>query len=125
MLPAPLARAQRRWERWRAKRRVRTRLPEGMWTEAAALAVEHGHNRTARALRLDYYGLKRRLTTAWRRAKKPGMPGSAFVELVPTAGAICAVEIEDGSGARMRIEVKGAAAPDLAALCRAFRGAQG
>jgi hypothetical protein len=50
-----------------------------MWTEAAALAVEHGHNRTARALRLDYYGLKRRLTTAWRRAKKPAMPNTGRI----------------------------------------------
>jgi hypothetical protein len=94
-----------------------------MWAEAAALAVEHGHNRTARALRLDYYGLKRRLATARRR--KAAKPGPAFVELVPPVGATCAVEIEDGAGARMRIEWRGGATPDLAALCRAFRDTRG
>jgi len=48
---------------------------------------------------------------------------AAFVELIPqgTGHCACVVEMEDARGARMRIEVKGAA-PDMTALSRTFWG---
>jgi hypothetical protein len=48
----------------------------------------------------------------------------SFVELVPAGSANraeCVLELEDPSGARMRIEVKGLAPPDLVALARSLR----
>ena len=48
----------------------------------------------------------------------------AFVELVPAGSSSpteCVVEIAEPSGARMRIELKGVAAPDLATLTRSLR----
>ncbi len=50
---------------------------------------------------------------------------TAFVELVPPQRAClpeCIVELEDPRGAKMRIHLKGAEAPDLAALSRSFWG---
>ena len=58
--PAALSRAQRKIEQWRQRHRPRARIPEELWREAAQLACAHGVNRTARALRLDYYALKKR-----------------------------------------------------------------
>ena len=60
---------QRKIERWRQRRRPRARIPEELWREAAELACEYGINRTAKALRLDYNSLKKRLPAA--------APGSA------------------------------------------------
>ena len=41
-----------------------------------------------------------------------GFHGSPFVELIPQGAmlSVCIVEMEDGQGARMRIELKGAMA---------------
>ena len=50
---------------------------------------------------------------------------TAFVELVPPQRACwpeCIVELEHPRGAKMRIHLKGAEGPDLAALSRSFWG---
>ena len=89
---------------------------------AVEVAREYGVNATARALRLDYYALKKRLEAA----PDPGKAASDFIEISPVGmsspGTECTVEVEDGNGARMRIELKGDEMPDLGALTRAFRG---
>ena len=80
-------------------------------------------NPTAKALRLDYTALKRRVSGAWNHHEKP-----AFVEL---AGAETAkldewvVEFEASNGAKMRIQWKAAATPDWASLLRAWRETAG
>jgi len=88
------------------------------------LAREHGVNRTAKTLRLDYYSLKKRLVNgADGEERAPG-----FVEILPGMGsaplAACTMEIEDGDGATLRIRIHGAELPDLAAITRAFRRAE-
>jgi len=60
-LPAQLARGRERFEKWRSKQKTRSRLPEPLWLAAVKLAQRYGVNRTARALRLDYNGLKKRM----------------------------------------------------------------
>ena len=89
-------------------------------------AEQYGVHRTAKTLRIDYYGLKRRVeeasTTA--RARTSGEV-AAFVELagpLPAGSGECLVELEDDSGAKMRVHLKGAEAPDLVALSRSFWG---
>ena len=47
----------------------------------------------------------------------------AFIELVPPASAglcCCTLELEDEGGAKMRVQLKSATMPDLAALSRSF-----
>jgi len=70
-------------------------------------------------LRLDYNKLKQLAV-----AGKPGRelnPSTTFVEVIPPGAGVssCMVEMENGRGARMRIEWKGDAA-DLTALSRTF-----
>ena len=121
--PAGLARAAARWAQWRRTRRLGTRIPESLWDLALELAARHGVSRTAIALRVDYYALKKRLDaqTPPRRVGSAAAP--AFVELMPpslTAASGCVIEFENVSGAKMRIELRGSQVPDLAALGRSF-----
>ena len=85
------------------------------------LAKQHGVWPTARALNLDYNRLKRRVRNGDDEVKS-----GAFVELIPQGGMLysCTVEMEDGRGARMRVEQKGATV-DVTALSRTFWGERG
>jgi hypothetical protein len=56
-----LEQLRRRFEEFRNTQPVRSRLPESLWAAAAELAKHHGVNPTARALRLDYTGLRKRV----------------------------------------------------------------
>jgi len=112
-----------RFKRWRSTRRRGTPIPEALWASAVGLARAQGLNRTARALRLDYYHLKKRLQCAEGAARvRQAQP--TFVEwLTPAAigNCECRVELENARGAKMRIELKGGdLAGSLARLSRSF-----
>jgi hypothetical protein len=119
--PAAFSRAQRKIDQWRQRHRPRARIPEELWREAAQLARAHGINRTARALRLDYYALKKRAAAA----AGSGERAPEFVEILPGGMRApqpeCMIEIEETSGAKMRIRLQGGNLPDVADLTRAFR----
>jgi hypothetical protein len=117
---------QRRFEAWRRERKGRARIPEPLWRAAVKMAEIYGVNRAATALRLDYYTLKKRLeakANAGRDGSSGAEGGIPFLEMTPL-GSIgtgeCTVELEDFKGATMRIQLRGYAAPDLAALTRSF-----
>jgi hypothetical protein len=119
--PTALRRTQRKFGQWRERCRPRAPIPEGLWREAAELACAHGINRTARALRLDYYSLKKRAVAAART----GEPATEFVEVIPGGMPVsqpeCTIELEEASGVKMRIRLQGGSLPDIADLARAFR----
>jgi hypothetical protein len=60
-IPAALSAARGQFDQWRSRHRKRARLPKELWRRAAALARKHGLNKTARALDLKYYSLKKHL----------------------------------------------------------------
>lgn len=116
-VPGALLRLTKRFANWRKGRSAGQRIPEKLWRAAAKVAATHGVNRTARALNLDYYSLKRRVEDA--------IPQSTlqFVELPssPMSGMnACVIELEDSCGSRMRVELNGASTPDVLALSRSF-----
>lgn len=139
-LPAPLEVLRRRFEQWRRTREGRSRIPEGLWASAVKAAGRYGLHPTARALRLDYYALKKRVEAAGslhgnvfplppdEKATSVDGPATAtFVELAsPASGGSreCILELEDPGGAKMRVHLKGVDAPDLAALSRSFWGTE-
>jgi hypothetical protein len=90
-----------------------------------ALAREHGINKTARTLGLKYDSLKKHLETAPPGASGLGPAGSEFLELLPRtmvpSSPECTIELEDGSGGKMRMHMKGASMADLASLARGLR----
>lgn len=122
-IPSDVADLCRQIERWRQTRRHRQPMPARLWTMAAGMAREHTVARIARLARLDYYGLRDHLDAlavepAAKQSKRP-----AFVELpvsLCAPGTECVVELEHPRRGRMRIQVKGGPAPDLAALSRSL-----
>ena len=123
-LPAKLVRGCERFEKWRSKQKTRTRLPEPLWSAAVKLARQYGVNRTARALRLDYSGLKKRMASTICNAPVQAGAKPAFIQLLSselTSVAECAIEYQDPNGTAIRIHLKGPQLPDLAALIAGLR----
>ncbi len=88
-----------------------------------SLAHEYGVNRTARALRLDYSGLKKRMESSVSGDRSQAVAGPQFIQLLGselTAVAECAIECRHANGAMIRIHLKGPQLPDLAALTRSL-----
>jgi hypothetical protein len=125
-VPEDLEQLRRRFEEFRNTRPGHARLPEGLWAAAAELAKRYGVNPTARALRLEYGGLRKRVENQGRdlkRKRAPSTPPPSFMEFVaPGAKAVtnCTVEVESAQGGKLRLELKAVATTELVSLIRAF-----
>ena len=119
-----LVEVQRRFERWRGRRALGTRIPEDLWQAAVDVGREHGVSKTARALSLDYYRLKERLESATEEGPSvTPSNGRSFVEIplsAPVARPECVLELTGAHGARLRLELKGAAPAQVQTLARTF-----
>jgi hypothetical protein len=110
---------RKRLDAWRKSHRPRSRIPGRLWNSAIKVAGQCGLNRTAKALHLDYYDLKKRLDAASIRQE----PIPSFIELSPATSSPspeCIIELEARNGAKMRIHLKGITAPDLNTLSSTF-----
>jgi len=128
-VPLKLLWLEQRLAAWRATRAKGERIPLRLWKLAADLATTYGLAQTARVLKLDYYSLQKRMEPhagchgTPREKETPAAAG--FIELhslSPGPASECLIECENGSGGRLRVHWKGASAPDLAGLGRAFWG---
>jgi hypothetical protein len=124
-MPVGMERIYRRFERWRKSHRGRLPIPAALWAAATAVAREHGVFRTAKILRLEHGKLKRMVASAKPAVRLAPAP-AGFLELIAPQGATsgpglteCVIEVEGPRG-KMRIQWKGATAPDLAGLSRAL-----
>lgn len=115
--PAELARLRRRFSIWRASRSAGQRIPTALWCAATQVAVEHGLSRTASALQLDYYALKKRVDELSN--SQPSTTTPTFIELSPSkfTTSECLIEMENAHGARLRVYLKGQSL-DLLSLSR-------
>jgi hypothetical protein len=124
---------RRRWAEWRSTHAVRSRLPEELWAAAVELVQRDGIDATARALDVDKPSLRKwagRLNPARpqpaRRKSQPKQKANdlpAFVELLASGSGTarsCMVEVESPRGAKLRLELKGIQASELAELIRVF-----
>lgn len=119
VVPARLERARQRFESWRRTRDGRA-IPEELWISAVKLAADFGVYSTARALRLNYDSLKKRVDATGRGEDSPAVVPS-FCELVPAelvGAARWLFELEDAQGTRLRIRLEGGALSDVATLTR-------
>ena len=119
-LPAKLADGRQQFERWRSQHKPYTHIPEPLWSLATELAREFGLNRTASMMRLDYYGLKKRLERPGPDDTSPATDGPSFLELRPvqaTPAVECTIECQNAAGTQIRIQFKGQDLPDLTGLC--------
>ena len=122
-LPKDLARGRSQFQAWRATRQTGSRIPQTLWALAVRLVKSHGVSRTASALGLDYYTLKKR---AEQTADPPQSSGPAFIELpspvVPSKQGL--FELDNGAGARIRVQLLGYDTADVVALVRSFWSAE-
>lgn len=121
-VPAPLLRLEQRLTSWRRTRRPGERIPKTLWKSAAKLVTKYGLNRTAKVLKLDYYSLKEHFDQ-----EEVNSASATFVEL-PSSSVLssneCVIEFEDGTGASMRVHLKGTDVPDVLELGRSFWNAE-
>ncbi|MGD0263307.1 MAG: hypothetical protein ABSD29_26395 [Verrucomicrobiota bacterium] len=133
-IPRDMRKVYGRLQRWRGSHARRVPLPDALWAAAGELAREHGINRTAKALHLEYGKLKERAEALGQEKKvvrevQSAMPrhtdstaAPTFMELItprPGSAASAVVELEGPRG-RMKIELKGVATAELVALSRAL-----
>jgi hypothetical protein len=127
---AGLAEVRAELQAWRGQRRKGDRIPEKLWRRATQAVRQYGVNPVSRALRLDYYELKRRTGNGERQVTRKH--GPVFVEMSAGLGAealgqevglACVVELEKGNGTRMRICVRDAVGVDWGEMKEAFLGA--
>jgi len=117
-LPSDLARAHWRFTGWRAQRQVGARIPAALWRLAVRLVRRHGVSRTAGALGVDYYSLKKRSEEAGQHTSS--VAGPAFIELPPPApvGKQCVFELDNSAGAKMRVQLLGYDAAEIEIVAR-------
>jgi hypothetical protein len=117
-MPEAMQEVAQQFEQWRSSHSGRRPIPEALWTRAADVAGQFGVFRTSKVLRLDYSKLKRQMGSA--KAPVPPPPPTFVEFLAPDPSACeCIIELEGPRG-KMRIEWKGATAPDLCSLSRAL-----
>ena len=113
------------FEAWRKRRRCRGEIPEALWQAAVGLCREHSICEVSRSLRLNYNGLKNRVT----RDRDVGLAVGqrrdlGFVRLdlgAPRAPSECLVEMEAANGSKMRMTFRGVLRDvDPVELSRAF-----
>ncbi len=123
--PARLEGVQRRFEHWRRTRKVFSRVPEPLWAAAVKMAGTWGISHTAKTLRVNYSVLKKRVEHQAAAAPSGSEENAVatFLELAPpprVGSCQCTLELEDASGAKMRVHLQSTETPDLAALSRSF-----
>ena len=131
--PTRLDKLRQRFEHWRKTHPARSRIAGPLWAAAVKMAGDYGIYRTAQALRVNYYALKKQVERASAAPSVPRAEDAAatFIELPPLVSASsgecsstpyeCTLEWGDGGGVKLRLHLPGIAATDLAALCRSLR----
>jgi len=78
-----------------------------------------GISRTATALRVNYYDLKKHVESSTSLLEPSSPAAHSFIEL-PTLPALgeCLIELENAHGCKMRLQLKGTPGPDLVSISR-------
>jgi hypothetical protein len=113
--------------RWRRTRAKRSPMPAALWREAVALARDGGTYPIARAVRVDYESLARRVAEAGASERGGAALPAEFVELTgaqllgasSTSGPV--VELADPDGVRVTIRLVGGTPLDVAEVVHGFR----
>jgi hypothetical protein len=124
---ARLQQVHERIEQWRSSRTKRSRIPQDIWQDATILGEKLGVYPVARALRLDYQGLRRRVDQRVSAVRKDLCGTDGFVELsgahlVGVGTAQTVIEISDKRGAQVTVRLAAHQPVDVVALVDRFLG---
>ena len=101
-----LSQLQERFRSWRkTKAYPSAPIPRQLWNEAVQMAGANGVAHVSQALRLDYNGLKRRMSGDELRSAETNS-ATAFVRVEmnnPQPSAGCVVELTEPTGVKMTI----------------------
>lgn len=137
MMPSKMSTAvsldalEKRFQHWRDGHKGRVRIADELWSAAGAAARVHGVHSTARRLHLEYRKLKGFAGSAalprgkdLPAVKAGGKMATRFIELTgaPIGQPRCTVELHNGVGATLRIELQGGDLSALAGITHAFMG---
>ena len=117
---------QHRIEHWRETREKRTAMPEPLWEAAIFLARAHGIHQTARALRLSYESLKRRVVATPSHVGGGKKDYAGFVDIGPAQivgmaqASSPVVEFSRADGAKLMIRLPDSMELDMDNVVEAF-----
>ncbi|MBW2735471.1 MAG: hypothetical protein JRH20_24060 [Deltaproteobacteria bacterium] len=137
VLGAQLSGLQAQVAHWRENRESGgSRIPQELWDEAVTVARVEGICATAKALRFNYYDLKKRfeqsqgtapagdeLSTVSDGGVEPSETGFVQLQMRPSdvpLEAPVVIELTGRGGDRMRIETRDGAGLDVVGMVRAF-----
>ena len=116
---------QAQFENWRKTRKRRGFIPEALWDAAISLAGPYSLHQISKGLRLNQTSLKERVEGSRNVTPEEAIP-NIFIELPPLNQPLLSEEfsldLENATGAKMSIHVKGLAGIDLLSLTQAFWG---
>ncbi len=121
-----LGQIRQQLEYHRKNQKKRGRIPENLWEAAVDLYPEYSIYQIARALRLDYASVKKRILQPQKKKTSPATP--AFIQVdIPSPPKLTqldqnewSIEMENADGAKMKIGVKSSQMLDIGMICQSF-----
>lgn len=106
---------------WRRRRKQREPIPPALWRAMVPLARAHGVSAVARALRVNYTGLKAHLLGDSAATPFGVVSRPEFVELPIVPGLVgppTVIELEDRLGLKLTVRLVPGGNPEALALAR-------
>lgn len=116
-----LEKIQEKFGTWRNNKKKRGRIPKALWEAAVNLSKDYSLGRIATTLRLNYRELKRRVQVCNSKKNSGVDLTTQFIEVnmkEMISSVECTVEMEDKSGAKMKMLIRGEV--DFVGLARTF-----
>ena len=119
-----LEEVRKQFENWRRERKKGGRIPQRLWQAAAGLSDRHSVGKIATALVLDHGRLKQRIAAPGLLCGESERRAGTEIEFV-SIGTMATtqadvVELEDGSGRRLKVHLVGAGSARLIEVAKAL-----
>ena len=113
-----------KFKKWRRTRKNLRPIPKKLWAAAVSLSPAYSISQISRALCLNHTALSRRIKPKGKGpVTEAETAAPAFIELDfggSSSMSECIIEMENASGAKMRMHFKGTVEIDLLELGKAF-----
>ena len=123
ILQSGIEQVEEQFRTWRRTRAKRCAIPDELWQAAESLYPEYSIYHISKALGLNYTDLKHRIVQKPSTAMPATVTEAGFIELGLSDSmqpAECLVEMQDLTGAKMRMHFKGTIGLDLLELGKVF-----
>lgn len=121
---------QEQFKTWRETKTGRERIPDFLWQAAADVFHngEHSLHKISKTLRLNHTSLKQHVeqhlpSTIKSETEAAPEHSPAFISFEldpPISVSECVIEMEDTTGAKMRMCLRGKTDPNILGICKSF-----